>query len=496
MKKVPLILLLIGIALVVTWGTIQLWPADNAEQALSRKEGKSILDFKVEAKENQPVKTFNVTAKSTRWKINSTKSIEAWTYNQQIPGKEIRVEEGDFVRVNLKNKLDVPVTIHWHGLILPNKMDGVPDVTQEAVEPGESFTYEFSANDAGTYWYHSHKHSSKQVDKGLYGAFIVEEKEKDYAKDHTLILDEWAINQEKQSFSNMRSMMMGGMSGNGEADTEAMYDTFTVNGKNGDLIQPIQLEKGEKARLRFVNAGYQIHKIQFPKDSMKVIAVDGESVQAQPNQSSNLLEIAPGERIDVEYTQTNQQTSSYIQDVTSDDAEKFISIPVQTSQSDSSTQNDKEVNPTGNTVSGTTYSSEQLIFNQIPKDVDVSYEMELDMGMNMGQGMAFQINNDTFPDTDPINVSKGDLVKVRLTNQGMLNHPMHLHGHRFQVVKKNGNETTPVVKDLINVKPGETYEIYFKADNQGEWLFHCHDNNHADRGMITIVNYKGVYSPF
>jgi len=110
--------------------------------------------------------------------------------------------------------------------------------------------------------------------------------------------------------------------------------------------------------------------------------------------------------------------------------------------------------------------------------------------------MVFQINNDTFPDTEPLDVSKGDIVKVSLKNEGMLNHPMHLHGHRFQVVSKNSEKTTPVVKDLINVKPGETYDIYFQADNQGEWLFHCHDNNHADRGMTTVVNYKGVYSPF
>ncbi|QHE52359.1 multicopper oxidase domain-containing protein [Pontibacillus sp. HMF3514] len=437
MRKLSIILFIIGIGFVSTWGVLNFWPSDSAKQALKQNKGKSILDFNVEAKENQPVKTFNVTAKQTEWKINNQTSTNAWTYNGTVPGKEIRVQEGDFVKIHLKNKLDVPVTIHWHGVILPNKMDGVPDVTQEAVQPGESFTYEFSADDAGTYWYHSHQHSSKQVDKGLYGAFIVESKEKTYTKDHTLILDEWAVNQEKQSFSNMRSMMMGGMSGNGEADTEAMYDTFTINGKNGDSIQPIQLKKGEKARLRFVNAGYQVHTIRFPKESMKVLAVDGESVQTQTNQSSNLLEIAPGERIDVEYVQTNQ-TTSLIRDMTSDESEQSISIPFQTGQSNSKNQNSHETQASSNTVNGTTFSSENLIFNQTPKNVDVSYEMKLDMGMNMGEGMVFQINNDTFPDTNPIDVAKGDLVKVRLTNQGMLNHPMHLHGHRFQVVKKMG----------------------------------------------------------
>lgn len=495
MRKISMFLFIIGTGFIITWGVLNFWPSNSAKQALKQDQGKSILDFSVEAKENQPVKTFSVTAKPTEWKINNQTSINAWTYNGSVPGKEIRVQEGDFVKIHLTNKLDVPVTIHWHGVILPNKMDGVPDVTQEAVQPGERFTYEFSADDAGTFWYHSHKHSSKQVDKGLYGAFIVEDKEKTYNKDKTFILDEWAINQEKQSFSNMRSMMMGGMSGNGEADTEAMYDTFTVNGKNGSSIKPFQLKKGEKARFRFVNAGYQVHKVQFPEGSMKVLAVDGETIESQSKKSSNLLEIAPGERIDIEYTQPNKNNSS-IRDITSEDTSQYISIPILTSKEQSENNEKHESHTRGNVVNGTTFTSKDLIFKQKPKSIDVSYEMKLDMGMKMGEGMVFQINNDIFPDTKPIDVSKGDIVKVSLKNEGMLNHPMHLHGHRFQVVGKNGKKTTPVVKDLINVKPGETYDIYFKADNQGEWLFHCHDNNHADRGMTTIVNYKGVYSPF
>ncbi|WP_226584008.1 multicopper oxidase domain-containing protein [Halobacillus litoralis] len=100
-------------------------------------------------------------------------------------------------------------------------------------------------------------------------------------------------------------------------------------------------------------------------------------------------------------------------------------------------------------------------------------------------------------DTPMIPVKEGDIVKVEISNSGMLNHPMHLHGHRFQVQSKNGEPyDAPIVKDLIHVKPGETYTVYFKAENKGEWLFHCHDNNHADRGMVTIVDYEGVYSPF
>jgi FtsP/CotA-like multicopper oxidase with cupredoxin domain len=165
--------------------------------------------------------------------------------------------------------------------------------------------------------------------------------------------------------------------------------------------------------------------------------------------------------------------------------------------SGNSAPDSKDALASGKGVSkGISYGSENPIFKEKPTP-DVSYTMDLSMGMDMGKGMSFQINDKTFPDTPPIEVNEGDIVKVTLKNTGRMNHPMHLHGHRFQVNSKNGEEFDhPIVKDLIHVKPGEEYVVYFKAENPGEWLFHCHDNNHADRGMVTIVDYEGVYSPF
>ncbi|MFP3359386.1 hypothetical protein R0K17_18805, partial [Planococcus sp. SIMBA_143] len=128
-------------------------------------------------------------------------------------------------------------------------------------------------------------------DKGLYGSLVVEEKEKEYKKDEVFILDEWAVDQEREDISNMGGMMMGAMSGDGEADTKQMYDTFTVNGKAGRAIEPLTMEAGEKARLRFVNAGYQEHRLVLPEGSMRVIANDAEHVVSEDHES-NVLEIA------------------------------------------------------------------------------------------------------------------------------------------------------------------------------------------------------------
>ncbi|WP_058308789.1 multicopper oxidase family protein [Gracilibacillus massiliensis] len=453
--------------------------------------------------EDRNVTEYNLTAEQVSWAINSDTTIEAWTYNGTVPGEPLRVKEGDVLKVNLQNDLDVPVTIHWHGLILPNVMDGVPDLTQEAVQPGETFTYEFIANHPGTYWYHSHQDSALQVDKGLYGSLVIEEKksERNNENEEILILDEWSTDGERESVTNMPGMMMGSMSGDGEADTKQMYDTYTVNGKSGESIKPIIIKGGEKSLLRVINAGYQIHRLKFPENVAKVIAFDAAKTIDKNNQV-NVIEIAPGERVDIEIE--NKFTEPwYIEDVseTGNGDQSNVSIPVVIDEKvdfnkvyqDKSDKNLKaDVD-----VDGASIGSEVLLFDKTPKNPDVDYTMDLNMGMQMGEGMVFQINNEIYPDTPPIEVVEGDIVKVTLTNNGRLNHPMHLHGHRFQVVSKNGQlYDEPMLKDLINVEPGETYEIYFKADNKGEWLFHCHDNNHADRGMITVVDYQSVYSPF
>jgi FtsP/CotA-like multicopper oxidase with cupredoxin domain len=292
----------------------------------------------------------------------------------------------------------------------------------------------------------------------------------------------------------MGGMMMGGMSGDGEADTKQMYDTFTVNGKTGEAIEPLVMEEGETARLRFVNAGFQQHQLVFPKGSMKVIANDAEKVNGEQG-STNVMEIAPGERIDVEFTKQTRDAAVIAQKTDVENAED-MRIPVVTKENADNPTSDMDVAASTDIANGVSYGSEKLLFEETP-DPDVTYNMDLSMGMNMGQGMAFQINNEIFPDTPPIQVKEGDIVKVNITNSGRMNHPMHLHGHRFQVASKNGSAyENPIVKDLIHVKPGEEYTIYFEANNKGEWLFHCHDNNHADRGMVTIVDYQGVYSPF
>ncbi|WP_160647657.1 multicopper oxidase family protein [Chengkuizengella marina] len=464
----------------------------SKEQNQSTEVGQiSISEIPLEKPMDAEIKHFDLVAKKETWNIKGT-SFEAWTYNGTIPGEEIRVLEGDWVKVNLKNELDEPVTIHWHGMVLPNVMDGVAGITQNAVQPGDTFSYQFNALEPGTYWYHSHQNAFEQIDRGLYGALIVEPKEKSYDKDYVLMLDEWTIGENNRGMMNM----MGDGGTPGEMDSQMLYQTFSVNGKSAPNIKPINVNFGETVRLRIINAGYQKHVLYLNDHPYRVAAIDGKDL-ANATLTSDVLMVAPGERIDLEFTE-NKKKDWYIDSPNAVKESEDIQIPVNISgieeKSDASYRDEQNLIMIDMTNQG---NMNPIIDNIIQKP-DVEYTMDLSAGMGMMQrGMSYTINGETFPDTEPIQVKKGDLVKVTINNNSMLDHPMHLHGHYFQVISKNGlSLVNPLVKDLINIEPHEQYEILFIADNPGDWLFHCHDLLHATGGMVTAVKYNGYYSPF
>lgn len=246
-------------------------------------------------------KIINIEAKETHWIFNDEIMDMAWTYNGTLPGQEIRVNEGDHVRIVLKNSLSEPTALHLHGLPVPNEMDGVPGVTQNAVLPGEEFVYEFVADTPGTYWYHSHQKGAEQVGKGLYGAFIVEPKDqKDVTLDQMIIIDEWS------SMGRDMSGMDHGASSNqddtvphGEQMNE-MYDTMIINGKAAPVIDTVNVSEGDTIKLRFLNAGLFTQVISIPGHSFKVTHYDGQEVNEPELLSDVSLRIAPAERYDVE----------------------------------------------------------------------------------------------------------------------------------------------------------------------------------------------------
>ncbi|OZB92424.1 multicopper oxidase family protein [Paenibacillus sp. XY044] len=472
-------------------------------------------------------KDFTITAQESHLEVEKGKTVPVWTFNNSVPGPQIRVKVGDTVKVNLKNQLKQPVSIHWHGYPVPNNMDGIPGVTQDAVEPGKTFTYEFKATVPGTYWYHSHQDSVNQVDKGLYGSLVVEDPQETVDRDYTLVLDEWMRSGEmymseadqpknitpgdsgsmQMDMGNMdhenKGMSESDMSMNGDGMNMAghdmsMYDLYTINGKTGDAIDKLSVKKGEKVKLRLINAGYITHKMHLHGHSFQVVASDGQPLNDPSVIKDQLISIAPGERYDIEFTADHPGSWLFEEHAENNRAQNMravIQYDGSNAKPDPSNASaelpDFDLEKYG-TMSASAFSLDQTF------DQDVT--MNLNTEMRNGE-MVYTINGKIFPDTDKINVKKGDQVKLTFVNQSKMDdHPMHLHGHFFQVLSKNGKpvQGSPIMKDTLNVKPGETYVVAFESDNPGEWMFHCHDLHHASAGMVTDVmykDYKNHYTP-
>ena len=254
----------------------------------TQERGGQPLAFRLE----DGVKVFELTAKPVQWNILDDVTVTAWAYNGTLPGPLIRVTEDDRVRILVKNELPEPTTVHWHGIEVPNAMDGVPDVTQEPIQPGETFTYEFVAKPAGTFMYHSHFDSDRQVMAGLYAPFIIEPKEStpDVDVDVTLMFSEWLL-MNGQTFA---AMPMSGMDPN----------YFTINGKAFPATETIELKKGQRARLRLISIGQFVHPMHLHGVPFKIVATDGHPLPAAAQWTKDTVSVAPGERYDIEFTAT------------------------------------------------------------------------------------------------------------------------------------------------------------------------------------------------
>lgn len=212
------------------------------------------------------VKIFRLTTSVVQWEVSPGELVEAFAYNGVVPGPEIRVRKGDRVRVILKNEMPESTSIHFHGVIVPNAMDGVPFITQDPVLTGETFTYQFTVkNEPGTHMYHSHHNSTEQVGKGLLGAFIVEPRRRSWDAEATIVVGDGPLG-------------------------------FTINGKGFPATAPIASKRGDRLLLRFMNEGQMLHPMHLHGFPLLVIAMDGYPL-AQPMKLDTVV-VAPGQRVD------------------------------------------------------------------------------------------------------------------------------------------------------------------------------------------------------
>ncbi|UCD71741.1 MAG: multicopper oxidase family protein [Syntrophobacterales bacterium] len=446
------------------------------------------------SKSKKPVKEFRFHASKARVNLGVGPDFTAWTYNGQIPGPEIRVREGEIIRVVLKNYLPEGTTIHWHGIPLPNAMDGVPGVTQNPVMPGESFIYEFEARPAGSYIYHSHVHY--QLDQGLYGALIIEPSNprESYDREYTLALEDWVMRDEGGVANTRRRPpmgMMGGMmrrrSGFGQGRgplLEPFYDGYAVNGKVYPAVSPLEVSKGDRVKLRLLNpSSATIYDLRLAGHALTITHVDGNAIVPM---DTDVLRIGMGERYDVEFV-ANKPGNWLLTAREGGFGEGMLRIPVQYN----GVRRKEVVPPTFHRgLRFATYWDLQAFY---PSEGSVSRTADRFYPQTLGGGMHspfWTINGRVYPNAERLAVRKGERVRIGYWNHSMMPHPMHLHGHFFKVVLPSLPDNRWIQKDTLIVNPMQRVEIEFLADNPGNWFHHCHNLYHMEAGMANVVVYQ------
>lgn len=442
------------------------------------------------AAQSRPVREFQLAAVAGEALTDTGKpGVPAWTYGGSVPGPQLRVRQGERVRVHVTNKLDVPTTVHWHGVRLPNAMDGVPHLTQAPIEPGGQFVYEFDALDAGTYWYHSHFQSSEQLDRGLYGTLIVEERRPlQVHRDVTWVLDDWRITasgQVSETFGNTHDMAHGGRIGN----------TVTVNGSVQDQF-PVRA--GERIRLRLVNAANaRIFALRLLGHRPLVVAIDGQPVPPHEPQGGRIV-VAPGMRCDVVIDAVGRAGERFeVQDVFYP-RQQFVLMDLVYQAAPPLAEALQPVTElTGNPLpepdlrSATAHAvvfEGGMMGNLHQALLDGN---PIDMRGLLRRGKAWAVNghvSDSHHMDPMLRLKLGRSYVLRMKNDTAWHHPIHLHGHTFRVLRRNGRPTRHREwQDTVLMAPREEVEVAFVADNPGSWMFHCHILEHQEGGMMSVI---------
>ena len=410
-------------------------------------------------------------------------ATDLWLYNKASPGPLIQATKGDILDVEFFNNLDQPTTIHWHGIRNINSMDGVPDLTQSAVEPGEKFRYRFPLNDAGTFWYHSHNKAWEQVARGLYGPLVVydhDTNENGGDSDIVILADDWLINSDEQidadSFGSLAHWSHGGRLGN----------ALSINGK---FKPAIPVSSRGPIRLRFLNAA-NARILTFELSGgvmMKVICLDGSPCESF---NTNRITLGPAQRVDVLIEDASQLVN--LLEVSSSKALNAASFEPSFSELSSfktslsaapyyswpDTKDAKIIDihmqggAMGN-LSKATFEGEERGLSDLASNEAKLWAFNGNIG---GYGLSLA------------EIEIGEVVVINAWNDTAWPHAMHLHGHHFWVDSSEFlGEKRALLRDTYLMKRGEKAELVFIANNPGAWLFHCHMLEHHAAGMGGVI---------
>lgn len=494
----------------------------------------------------------------------------AITVNGTLPAPLIRLREGQDVRLRVRNTLAEDTSIHWHGLLLPFQMDGVPGVSFPGIRPGETFEYHFPVRQNGTYWYHSH--SGLQEQMGHYGPIVIDGAGADpvgYDREHVIVLSDWSflhphaivakLKHQGGYFNRQRQTLLSGdmpaaeraqwgamrMDPSDIADVTGATYTYLVNGHGTAENWTGLFAPGERVRLRIINAGSMtIFNVRLPGLPMTVVAADGEHVVpvetdefqigaaetydviVQPREDrayafvaeaidrSGLVRatLAPRPGMAAEVPGLRQKPTLTMKDMGMGGMDHGAGHAMDHDMRDTAAAPGVRagvgvdmiapmpVDRTGDRGLGLddvdhrvlTYRDlMSLAPNPDPRPpsrrLDVHLTGNMERFMWSFDGVKFSEN------PEPLRFARGERARVRLINDSMMTHPIHLHGHFFEVV--NGHAGRQPRKHTVNVLPGGYAEFDFTADAPGDWAFHCHLLMHMHAGMMRVVTVRPLDAP-
>jgi FtsP/CotA-like multicopper oxidase with cupredoxin domain len=404
----------------------------------------------------EEARRFRLTARQADVVLPSGRAVHAWTFDGQLPGPELTVTQGELVEVELRNAdIEAGVTIHWHGYPVPAGEDGVAGVTQDAVRPGDTFTYWFRATQAGTYWYHAHQVSEQAVPLGLYGVLVVRPAAPQVGLDVAVALH-----------TQSGTLLTG-----------------AVDGVGRRAVTP-----GTPVRLRLVNTDDGPHAAGLRGTPFRLGAVDGhELAGGAPLDTQTLVPLPAGGRADLLFTMPAEPVQLAV------DARRDAGLLF------SPDGTGEPLAPvTGRLLDVTQYAPAGPSPLGARFDQNVTLVLDRTLGFLDGvPASTYTVNGRVYPDVPPITVREGDLVRITVVNRGIEPHPMHPHGHSVLVLARDGVPASgPLWTDSFDVGPGEVWTVALRADNPGIWMSHCHNLEHARAGMVLHLAYTGVETPF
>ncbi|MCT2581175.1 multicopper oxidase family protein [Mesorhizobium sp. M1A.F.Ca.IN.022.07.1.1] len=421
-------------------------------------------------------------------------STPTWAYSDTIPGPVLRLRQGRPVRITVENGLAEDTTVHWHGIRLPNAMDGVPGMTQPPIAPGSNFTYEFTPPDAGTFWYHPHADSLVQLGRGLAGALIVEEAELvEFDRDLIWLLQDWRLAADGQISGGFGSAMDATMSGR-------IGNLVTIN---GSAPADHGVRAGERIRLRLANAALaRMMALRFEGHRPVILAIDGQPCDPHEPDDGRVV-LGPAMRVDMALHMQGKPGRRYR---VIDEFYDGLAYTLATLAYDKAPP--LRVHPLERPTA--------LPRNPLPEpDLAKALRQEIVLqggmmgggklagvggmmgmsGMNMGMNgtAAWAINGMSMTGdghagmVPQFTLRRGVTCHLTIRNQTAWWHPMHVHGFSLSILARNGSPVSHRQwQDTVLLAPKDTVECAFVADNPGDWMLHCHVADHQMAGLMTV----------